>query len=41
MSHLSAIVELALYGVFVSDYDYGLLYDVISTVPPLMIFKPI
>ena len=28
MSHLSAIVELALYGVFVSDYDYRLLYVV-------------
>ena len=29
MSHLSAIVELALYGVFVGDYDYELLYAVI------------
>ena len=34
MSYLSAIVELAPYDVFVSDYDYGLLHDIVSTVPP-------
>ena len=34
MSHLSAIMELAPYGVFVSDFDYGLLYVIVSTVPP-------
>ena len=32
MSHFSAIVELAPYSVFVSDYDYRLLYVVVSTV---------
>ena len=26
MSHLSVTMELAPYDVFVSDYDYGLLY---------------
>ena len=41
MLHLSAAVELAVYGVFVSDYDYGLLYVVVSTVPPRPIFKSI
>ena len=34
MSHLSATVELAPYDIFVSDYNYGLLYVVVSTVSP-------
>ena len=41
MLHLSATVELAPYGVFVSDYDYELLYAVVSTVLPWLISKPI
>ena len=35
MSHLSATVELAPYDVFVSDYDYGLMYVVVLTVSAL------
>ena len=41
MLYLSAIVELASYDVFVSDYDYELLYAVVSNVPSRLIFKPI
>ena len=41
MSHLSATVELAPYGMFMSNYDYGLLYAVVSTVSPRLISKPI
>ena len=37
MSQVSTTVELALYGVFVSDYDYGLLYVIVSTVLPRLI----
>ena len=39
ISHLSATMELAPYGMFMSDYNYGLLYAVISTVPPRLISK--
>ena len=41
MSHLSAIVELTPYDVFVIDYDYGLLSTVVWTAPPWLMFKPI